>query len=158
MLRLLTDRLRARGWPDWFLRLAMSRAPLYDERANLLRRSVPSLNYVDMIANLGPRRFNNERTFALILDYSSAAANAFSFPKQFTDLLPPAFRQARFVTAWRKPTKLGDKLRYRINTAESASSLALTNEDSADAAEESVEEMFEGSDDADFFHCGDFYP
>ena len=44
-----------------------------------------------------------------------------------------------------------------INTAESASSLAHTNEDSADAAEESVEEMFEGSDDADFFHCGDFY-
>ena len=57
----------------------------------------------------------------------------------------------RFVTAWRKPSKLGDKLRYRINTVESASSLALTNEDSADAAEESVEEMFEGSDDADFF-------
>jgi hypothetical protein len=152
MLRLLTDRLRARGWPDWFIRLAMSRAPLYDERADLLRRSVPSLNYVDMIANLGPRRFNeHERTFALILDYSSAAANAFSFPKRFTDLLPPAFRQARFVTAWRKPRKLGDKLRYRITTEESASSLALANDDSADAAEESVEEMFEGSDDADFF-------
>ena len=64
---------------------------------------------------------------------------------------PPAFRQARFVTAWRKPRKLGDKLRYRITTEESASSLALANDDSADAAEESVEEMFEGSDDADFF-------
>ena len=112
-----------------------------------------------MIANLGPRQFNeNERTFALILDYSSAAAKAFSFPKQFTDLLPPAFRQARFVTAWRKPRKLGDKLRYRIHTVESASSLAPANDDSVIAAEESVEEMSEGSDGADFFHCGDFYP
>ena len=55
------------------------------------------------------------------------------------------------MTAWRKPRKLGDKLRYRITTEESASSLALANDDSADAAEESVEEMFEGSDDADFF-------
>ena len=58
------------------------------------------------------------------------------------------------MTAWRKPSKLGDRLKYRINTVESASSLALANEDSADAAEESVEEMFEGSDDADFFNCG----
>ncbi len=45
-----------------------------------------------------------------------------------------------------------------INTVESASSLALANDGSADVAEESVEEMSEGSDDADFFHCGEFYP
>ena len=157
MLKLLTDRLRARGWPDWFLRLAFSRAPLYNERANLLQSSVPSLNYLDMIANLGPRRLGPERTFALILDYSSAAAKTFSFPKKYTDLLPPAFRQARFVTAWRKPRKLGDLLRYRITTTESASSLALADGD-AIVAEDSVEEWSEGSDDADFFHCGDFYP
>ena len=88
--------------------------------------------------------------------YSSAAAKTFSFPKKYTDLLPPAFRQARFVTAWRKPRKLGDLLRYRITTTESASSLALADGD-AIVAEDSVEEWSEGSDDADFFHCGDFY-
>ena len=147
----MTDRLRARGWPDWFIRRSYSRAPLYGDRTTLLNSSVPSLNYVDLIANLGPQLLNNgERTFALVLNYSSTAANTFSFPKRCTDLLPSAFRQARFVTAWRKPRKLGDLLRYRIDTTASASSLALANDD-ANAAEDSVGEMSEGSDDADFF-------
>ena len=103
-----------------------------------------------MIANLGPRRHDADRTFALILDYSSAAANTFSFPKKYTDLLPSAFRQAKFVTAWRKPRKLGDLLRYRVTTTESASSLAIADGD-ATVAEDSVEEWSEGSNDADFF-------
>ena len=62
------------------------------------------------------------------------------------------------MTAWRKSRKLGDKLRYRIHTEESASSLALADEDSGNSAGESVEELSEGSDGADFFHCGEFYP
>ena len=101
---------------------------------------------MDLIANLGPKLLNNgERTFALVLNYSSTAANTFSFPKRYTDLLPPAFRQARFVTAWRKSRKLGDLLRYRIDTTVSASSLALANDDT-NAAEDSVGEMSEGSE------------
>ena len=75
------------------------------------------------------------------------------------DLLPPAFRQARFVTAWRKPTKLGDILRYRLNTV-SSSPLAHAN-GSADSVRESVSspdhgELSEGSGD-DFFQATRFY-
>eukprot|EP01050_Picozoa_sp_SAG11_P021440 SAG11_NODE_3815_length_2211_cov_1.319602_4_plen_50_part_00 len=47
-------------------------------------------------------------------------------------------------------------LRYRIDTTESASSLALANDD-ANSAEDSVGEMSEGSDDADFFECDVVY-
>ena len=53
------------------------------------------------------------------------------------------------MTAWRKPRKLGDLLRYRINTTESTSSLAPTDGD-ATVAEDSVEEWSEGSVDVDF--------
>ena len=54
------------------------------------------------------------------------------------------------MTAWRKPRKLGDLLRYRVTTTESASSLAIADGD-ATVAEDSVEEWSEGSNDADFF-------
>jgi hypothetical protein len=161
MINLLTDRLRARGWPDWFIRLAYSRAPAYSEREALLRRSVPSLNFSDLVANLGPQNpdLRAGRTFALCLQYSRSASNAFKFPKRYVDLLPPAFRQARFVTAWRKPTKLGDILRYRLNTV-SSSPLAHAN-GSADSVRESVSspdhgELSEGSGD-DFFQATRFY-
>jgi len=73
-------------------------------------------------------------------------------------LLPPAFRQARFVTAWRKPRKLGDILRYRLNTV-STSPLAHAN-GSADMVRESVSspdhDESEGSGD-DFFQATRFY-
>ena len=90
--------------------------------------------------------------------YSRSASNAFTFPKRYADLLPPAFRQARFVTAWRKPRKLGDILRYRLN-AVSSSPLAHAN-GSADTARESVSspvhDESEGSGD-DFFQATRFY-
>ena len=142
------------------LRLVLS-LKAYSEREALLRRSVPSLNFSDLVANLGPQNpdLRAGRTFALCLQYSRSASNAFKFPKRYVDLLPPAFRQARFVTAWRKPTKLGDILRYRLNTV-SSSPLAHAN-GSADSVRESVSspdhgELSEGSGD-DFFQATRFY-
>ena len=126
----------------------------------VLRRSVPSLNFSDLVANLGPlnRDLQAGRTFALCLQYSRSASNTFKFPKRYADLLPPAFRQARFVTAWRKPRKLGGILRYRLN-AVSTSPLVHTD-GSADTDRESVSspvhDESEGSGD-DFFQATRFF-
>ena len=122
MVKLLTTRLHARGWPHPFIWEAYQRAPYYSARDDLLLRTI-KLRQDSSVSDLGdaldvsldadvPR----QRTTALILDYS-AAANRLRpdlLLRRHLHLLPAHLRSTKIIVAWRAPQKIGDLIRYRL--------------------------------------------
>ena len=110
MVKLLTARLHARGWPHSFITEAYLRAPYYSARDELLLRTVKLREDSLPLPNLGaaldlPAVARLPRTTALILDYSAAANNLRPdlLIRRHLDLLPLHLRETDIIVAWRAP-------------------------------------------------------
>ena len=135
MISLLSSRLRARGWPSWFIRKAYARAPSYSTREELLlstKRTEPR-GPADFGAALDYSVPETKRVHALILDYSSTASSLRldKLMRRYADLLPPEFRTADFIVAWRSARKLGGAIRYRMDQQADNASDDTTNDNTS---------------------------